>query len=115
MAVKKGELKHIRIEPDTAKGSKGAHVTITKRISEGKNKGPWLYDENEERMSHPTPEKAAAHVLKTLKEHFGTSPAVDEDEGVTGAKASKGGKSAAAKAGHPASDNGPNASSDSWD
>jgi hypothetical protein len=114
MSVKKGKLRHIHIEPDTAPGSKGAQVTISKHITEGTNKGPWLRNEDEEKESHTTPEKAAAHVLKALKEHFGTGGEANEDAGVAGGKASKGGKSAAARAGHPASDDGVNASSDSY-
>jgi hypothetical protein len=114
MAGKKGKVKHIRIEPDTKKGSRGAHITVSREVSEGTNKGPWLRSEDEEKQSHATPEAAAAHVLATLKEHFGAGGTSDDD-GVEGAKASKGGKSAAAKAGHPASDDGPQASSDSWD
>jgi len=115
MAVKKGELKHIHVEPDTAKGSRGAHVTVVKHVSEGKNKGPWLRNEDEERQSHPTPEATAAHVLKSLHEHFGGSAGASGDgKDVAGSDASKGGKSAAAKVTHPASDDGPNPSSDSW-
>jgi len=81
------------------------------------NKGPWLKSEDEEKQSHSTPEAAADHVLATLKEHFGADSKTDDsgDDGVEGAKASKGGKSAKAKADHPASDNGPSPSGDSWD
>ncbi len=116
MSVKKGALRHIRIEPDTAKGSKGAQVTISKHLSEGAQKGGWLRNEDEEKKSHKTPEEAAAHVLSTLKEHFGSgSPTNDSgDDGVEGAKASKGGKSAKANVSHPATDDGPNPSNDSW-
>jgi hypothetical protein len=118
MPVKKGQLRHIRIEPDTAPGSKGAHVTISKHITEGTNKGPWLRNEDEEKKSHPSPEEAAAHVLKTLKEHFGSGSSSKTgdsgDAGVEGAKASKGGKSAKANVSHPASDDGANPSNDSY-
>jgi hypothetical protein len=112
MSVKKGALRHIRIEPDTAKGSKGAQVAISKHMSESAQKGGWLRNEDEEKKSHKTPEEAAAHVLQTLKEHFGAG--ANEDDGIDGAKASKGGKSANARASHPASDNGPAPTSDSW-
>jgi hypothetical protein len=111
MAVKKGELKHIHVEPDTAKGSRGAHVTVVKHVSEGKNKGPWLKNEDEERQSHPTPEATAAHVLKSLHEHFGSNTETKN----TPTPGVKEGKSAAAKESHPISDDGPNPSSDSWD
>ena len=114
MSVKKGMLRNYHAEPDTASGSKGVHVVVSKRITEGTNKGPWLRNEDEEKVSHSTPEEAAAHFLKTLKEHFGTSGKANEDENVDGAKASKGGKSAAAKVSHAASDDGVSPSNESY-
>ncbi len=110
MSVKKGKLRHIHIEPDTAKGSKGAQVTISKHITEGANKGAWLRSDDEEKKSHKTPEEVAKHVLQTLKEHF-----ADGDENVDGAKASKGGKTSSSKDDGPTSDDGPQAANDSWD
>jgi hypothetical protein len=118
MSVKKGELKHIRIEPDTAKGSKGVHVTISKHISDGKNKGPWLRNEDEETKSHATPELAAAHVKQTLHEHFGSAAAVGKSNPNDGGASMReplpnAGKTKASVS-HPTSDDGPNPSSDSW-
>lgn len=113
MAVKKGELKHIRIEPDTAKGSKGVHVTIVKNITDAKNKGPWLRNEDEETKSHATPELAAAHVKSTLHEHFGSGKG--DDGGASFREPlPKAGKTKAT-ASHPASDDGPNPSGDDWE
>ncbi len=112
MAVTKGKLRHIHIEPDTAPGSKGAQVTIHKHVTEGTNKGPWLRNEDEEKKSHPTPEAAAAHVLKTLKEHFGSEKG--DDGGASFREPlPKAGKTKA-NVSHPMSDDGPNPSSDSY-
>ena len=112
MAVTKGKLRHIHIEPDTAKGSKGAHVTVSKHISDGMNKGPWLRNEDEEKQSHATPEAAAAHVLKALKEHFGSGKGDDGGSSLR-EPLPKAGKTKA-NVDHPASDDGPNPSSDSY-
>lgn len=67
MAVKKGELRHIHIEPlDDG--------TITSRVSKKpsntKQKGAWLMDESEEKGSHTTPEEAGKHVTEILRQHF---------------------------------------------
>lgn len=108
MAVKKGELHHIHIEPNHDGSSQ---VVLHKHPKEGrKNRGPWLSDGNtEERLSASSAEEAGAHVKKALADHFSgggiknnTTPGVKE------------GKSAAAKDSHPASDDGPDVSSDSF-
>jgi len=106
----KGKLEHIHVEPDTEKGATGAHVTWRKKEGEGKNAGPWLRTEKEERKSHPTAEAAGAHVTQLLKEHFGSNTETTNapTPGV------KEGKSAARKLDHPLSDDGPNVSSDSF-
>jgi len=106
----KGKLEHIHVEPDTEKGATGAHVTWRKKEGEGKNAGPWLRTEKEERKSHPTAEAAGAHVTQLLKEHFGSNTET-KNAPTPGVKE---GKSAAAKESHPISDDGPNPSSDSW-
>jgi hypothetical protein len=106
----KGKLEHIHVEPDTEKGATGAHVTWRKKEGEGKNAGPWLRTEKEERKSHPTAEAAGAHVTQLLKEHFGSNTETTN----TPTPGVKEGKSAARKLDHPLSDDGPNVSSDSF-
>ena len=106
----KGKLEHIHVEPDTEKGATGAHVTWRKKEGKGKNAGPWLRTEREERKSHPTAEAAGAHVTQLLKEHFGSNTETKN----TPTPGVKEGKSAAAKESHPMSDDGPNVSSDSF-
>lgn len=97
----KKEVRHIHVEP----ADRGALVTIHHKDTGGKNKGPWLSDSSETKKIATTPEEAGAHVTNALREHFGAG-----DSNVEGAKASKGGKSAAPKGdSHPKNDDGPEA------
>lgn len=66
--MKKGELRHIRIEP-ADDGSAVLHVH-KKQNSAKAQKGPWLSDESEEIHTHPTPEEAGKHVTAILRQHF---------------------------------------------
>lgn len=107
----KGKLEHIHVEPDTEKGATGAHVTWRKKEGEGKNAGPWLRTEREERKSHPTAEAAGAHVTQLLKDHFGGKA---DDGGARFREPQPNAGKTKANVSHPSSDDGPNPSSDSF-
>jgi hypothetical protein len=109
--MKTGKLEHIHVKPDTEKGSRGASVTWRKKEGEGKNPGAWLRTETEQQKSHTTPEEAGAHVTSLLNEHFGSGG----DTKNTPTPGVKEGKSAYAPKSHPASDDGPDPSHDSYD
>lgn len=66
--MKKGELRHIRIEP-ADDGTVVTHVH-KKETSTKAQKGPWLSDQSEEVHTHPTAEAAGKHVTELLRQHF---------------------------------------------
>jgi hypothetical protein len=101
--MKKGELRHIHIEPATD-GS--AVLRLSKKSTEGKNKGPWLSDSSEETHTHPTPEEAGKHVTEILRQHFHKESPKATDSAAD--KKKWGNKSATGKS-EPMSDDGPDA------
>lgn len=100
--MKKGELRHIRIEP-ADDGSVVLHAH--KKETSGKaQKGPWLSDEREEISTHATPEHAGKHVTELLRQHFAKASAPAKD---SAADKKKWGKADGTGKSEPMSDNGP--------
>ena len=101
MAVKKGGLLHVHIEPLTDQGE--AMVHVHKNPAEGrKNAGPWLSDGNSVDRHHAkTPQEAGRHVTQALSDHFGGGTKKAPTPGV------KEGKSAAASVEHREGDSMP--------
>jgi hypothetical protein len=102
--MKKGELRHIRIEPSE---NGGAVVTVHKKQTSAKaQKGPWLSDSTEEIHTHPTPQAAGVHVKSLLEQHFDKAAPAASDRAAD--KKQWGSKTATGKS-EPISDDGPDA------
>lgn len=99
--MKKGELRHIRIEPAE---NGGAVLHVHKKETAGKNKGPWLADSSEELHTHPNPKAAGDHVRVLLEQHFDKAAAKATDSAAD--KKQWGSKTATGKS-EPISDDGP--------
>jgi hypothetical protein len=101
--VKKGQLRHLRIEP-AKDGTAIGHVHM--HSTEGKNKGPWLQDSSEEPNTYSSPEEAGKHVTELLRQHFHKDSPKATDSAAD--KKKWGNKSATGKS-EPMSDDGPDA------